>query len=165
MPPSKPPFEESATMLGEQPESNDSVAAVHLVISSSETKKKSKKKKKISFSLGGLISDRHHNTLDQLDQVDTLLPASPREGATAMPREPIVGNQMPMYEAYVHDSRNNDNDLCYYSGAFVLVDTEKEFTKNHWIIGSGCTDHLIPFKDDFAHLGTSVCSASIADRS
>ena len=70
------------TTLGEQPEPNDSVAAVHPVISSLETKKK---KKKISFPLGGLALDHHHNTLDQLNQVDTLLPASPREVAMAIP--------------------------------------------------------------------------------
>ena len=57
--PSKPPFEEIATTLGEQPELNDSVAAVHLVILSLEMKKKLKKKKKVVFSLGGLISDCH----------------------------------------------------------------------------------------------------------
>ena len=96
-PPSKPPFEESVTMLGEQPESNDSVATVCPVILSSEMKKK-KKKKKISFSFGGLVLDHHHNTLDQLDQVDTLLPASPQEVAMATPQEPIVGSQMPMYK-------------------------------------------------------------------
>ena len=37
-----------------------------------------------------------------------------------------------MYEAYVHDSENDDDYLCYYSGTFVLGgDTEKEFTQNH----------------------------------
>ena len=39
---------------------------------------------------------------------------------------------MPMYKAYVHDFENDDNYLCYYSGAFVLgEDTEKEFAKHH----------------------------------
>ena len=83
-PPSNVPCEESATILGQQPELNDSVAAEHLVISSSEMKKKLKKKKKNSFSLGGLVSDHYHNMLDQLNQGDTLLPASPREVAMAM---------------------------------------------------------------------------------
>ena len=73
---------------------------------------------------------------------------------------------MPMYEAYVHDSKKDVDYLCYYSGTFVLGgDAEKEFAKNHWIIDSGCTDHLTPFKDDFAHLGASVLSASITDGS
>ena len=147
-------------MLGKQPELNDSVAAVHPVILNSETKKKN------SFSLGGPVSDHHHNMLDQLNQVDTLLPTSSREVAMAMPQEPIVGHQVPMYEAEVHDSENDDDYLCYYSGAFVLGgDTKKEFAKHHWMIDSGCTDHLTPFKDNFAHLETSVQSASIADGS
>ena len=71
-----------------------------------------------------------------------------------------------MYEANVHDSKNDDDYLCYYSGAFALGgDTEKEFAKHHWMIDSGCTDHLTLFKDDFAHLGTLVRSASIVDGS
>ena len=32
------------------------------------------------------------------------------------------------------------------------------------MINSGCTDHLMPFKDDFAHLGTAVRTATIANR-
>ena len=31
------------------------------------------------------------------------------------------------------------------------------------MIDSGCTDHLTPFKDDFAHLGTTVRSATVAN--
>ena len=74
----------------------------------------------------------HHNTLDQLDQVDILLPASSREVAVSIPQDPIVGCWMPMYEALVHDSENNDDYLCYYSGTFALGgDTEKEFAKHH----------------------------------
>ena len=70
---------------------------------------------------------------------------------------------MSMYETIAYDSENDD-DLCYYSGAFALGgDTEEDFTKNHWMIDSDCTDHLTPFKDDFAHLGTAVCSASITN--
>jgi hypothetical protein len=32
------------------------------------------------------------------------------------------------------------------------------------MIDSGCTDHLSPFKDDFAHLGNQVRHAIIANR-
>ena len=126
---------------------------------------KKQKKEKVSFSLGGLVLDHYYNTLDQLDQVDTLLPASPKEVAMALPREQI-GDWMFMYEAHVHiyNSKNDVNYLCYYSGIFALGgDTEKEFTKHHWMIDSDCTDHLTPFKDDFAHLGTSVCSAPVTN--
>jgi len=31
------------------------------------------------------------------------------------------------------------------------------------MIDSGCTDHLSPFKDDFAHLGNQVCHAVVAN--
>ena len=31
------------------------------------------------------------------------------------------------------------------------------------MIDSGCTDHLTPFKDDFAHLGTTVHFAAVAN--
>ena len=31
------------------------------------------------------------------------------------------------------------------------------------MIDSGCTDHLIPFMDDFAHLGKEICYASVAN--
>jgi len=32
------------------------------------------------------------------------------------------------------------------------------------MIDSGCTDHLSPFKDDFAHLGNQVRYAVVANR-
>ena len=71
---------------------------------------------------------------------------------------------MFMYEADVYDSKNDDDYFCYYSGTFVLGgDTEEDFAKNHWMIDSGCTDHLTSFKDDFAHLGTTVRSTSVAN--
>jgi hypothetical protein len=35
-------------------------------------------------------------------------------------------------------------------------ETDEEFARHHWMIDSGCTDHLSPFKDDFAHLGNQV---------
>ena len=44
-----------------------------------------KKKKKNSFSLGGLVSGRHHNTTDQFDHMESFLSASPEEVAVASP--------------------------------------------------------------------------------
>ena len=131
--------------------------------------RKKQKKKKVSFSLGGLASDRHVNTTAQFDHVDSFLSASPMEAAVTMSRDPpvetpqYIGNWMLMYETIPYDSEN-DEDLCYYSGTFVLGgDLDKSFTKDHWMIDSGCTDHLTPFKDDFAHLGTTVRSATVAN--
>ena len=59
-----------------------------------------------------------------------------------------------------------DNSLAYwYHGAFVLGgDSESIFAKNHWMIDNNCTDHFIPFMDDFVHLGKEVCYVSVANR-
>ena len=128
-----------------------------------------KQKKKVSFSLGGLALDCHVNTTDQVDHVDSFLSASPTEAGMTLSRDPpveapqYIGNWMSMYEVIPYDSEN-DEDLCYYSGAFALGgDLDKNFAKSHWIIDSGCTDHLTPFKDDFAHLGTTIHSATVAN--
>ena len=94
---------------------------------------KKQKKKKVSFSLGGLVSGRHHNTTDQFDHVESFLSASPEEVAMALPQDlPVelprpIGNQMSIYETIAYDSENDD-DLCYYSGAFTLGgDLDKNF--------------------------------------
>jgi len=53
---------------------------------------------------------------------------------------------------------------CYH-GAFALGgDSDKKFARHHWMIDSGCTDNLSPFKDDFAHLGNQVHHAIVANR-
>ena len=44
---------------------------------------KKQKKKKVSFSLGGLVSGRHHNTTDHFNHVESFLSASPEEVAVA----------------------------------------------------------------------------------
>ena len=46
--------------------------------------RKKQKKKKVSFSLGGLASDRHINTADQFDRADSFLSASPTEAAVTL---------------------------------------------------------------------------------
>ena len=48
--------------------------------------KKTKKKPKISFSPGGMISDKgHFGNLEQFNDVDNILPASPLEVAMVAP--------------------------------------------------------------------------------
>ena len=42
-------------------------------------------------------------------------------------------------------------------------DSEPTFAKNHWMIDSGCTDHLTPFLDDFAYLSKEVHYAFVAN--
>ena len=147
--PSEVPPEESIVVEGRDERRKTSVT-------------KKQKKKKVSFSLGGLVSSCHHNTTDHFDHVESFLSALPEEVAVASPRDlPVeapqpIANRMPMYETIVYDSENDD-DLCYYAGAFALGgDPNKDFAKNHWMIDNGCTDHLTLFKDDFAHLGTET---------
>ena len=42
-------------------------------------------------------------------------------------------------------------------------DSEPIFAKHHWMIDSGCTDHLTPFLDDLAHLSKEVCYAFVVN--
>ena len=125
-----------------------------------------KKSKKISFSLEGLASSSHHfNNIDQFDHIQTLLPTFPVELAVAKPQD--HGVRLPNYASsklvYRYDSEN-DGDYYLYHGAFALGgDTAEDFAKHHWMIDSGCTDHLSPFLDNFAHLGNLVQHAVIAN--
>ena len=86
---------------------------------------KKQKKKKVSFSFGGLVSGHHHNITDHFDRVESFLSALPEEVAVTQSRDlPVeapqyIGNRMSMYETITYNSENDD-DLCYYSGAFVL---------------------------------------------
>ena len=48
---------------------------------------KKQKKKKVSFSLGGLVPDCHHNTTDHFDHVESFLSASPEKVAMASPQD------------------------------------------------------------------------------
>ena len=51
---------------------------------------------------------------------------------------------------------NEESNECfsYCIGAFALQSDSSTSTFNcsHWMIDSGCTDHLSPFIDDFVHL-------------
>ena len=127
---------------------------------------KKKKSKKISFSIGGLASSSHHfNNIDQLDHIQTLLPISPVELAVALPRDHGVclSNYASSKLVYGYDSENDDDYYLYHSAFALGGDTEENFAKHHWMIDSGCTDHLSSFLDDFAHLGNMVRHAVIAN--
>ena len=54
--------------------------------------------------------------------------------------------------------------FCYYLGGSPLESDEqsKDFAKTHWMIDSGCTNHLSPFLNDFVRFGTVKHSATIA---
>ena len=72
-------------------------------------------------------------------------------------------NYMSSKLVYIYDSENDDNYYLHH-GAFALGgDTEEDFTRHHWMIDSGCTDHLSPFLDDFAHLGNMVRHTVVAN--
>ena len=107
----------------------------------------------------------HFNNIDQLDHIQTLLPTSPVELAMALPQDHGVrlSNYASSRLVYGYDSENDDNYYLYH-GAFTLGEnTEEDFSRHHWMIDSGCTDHLSPFLDDFAHLGNMVQHTVVAN--
>ena len=60
-------------------------------------------------------------------------------------------HHLPGYDLQILQGLDN-SPAYWYHGTFVLGgDSEPTFAKNHWMIDSGCTDHLIPFLDNFAH--------------
>ena len=63
---------------------------------------------------------------------------------------------------YGYDNKY-DGLNCYHSAFALEGDSDKLLTQHHWMIDNGCTDHLSPFKDDFAHLGNQVCHAVVAN--
>jgi len=63
---------------------------------------------------------------------------------------------------YGYDNKY-DGLNCYHSAFALEGDSDKLFTQHHWMIDSGCIDHLSPFKDDFAHLGNQVRHAIVAN--
>jgi hypothetical protein len=106
--------------------------------------KTKKKLKKISFSIGGLASSSSHfNNIDQLDHIQVLLPPTPLDVAMALPRDHsrrIAGYS----DAVLYGYDNENDDLYCYHGAFALgEETDEEFARHHWMIDSGCTDHLL----------------------
>ena len=70
---------------------------------------------------------------------------------------------MPGYNLQILERLDNSPAYWYHSTFVLEGDSEPTFAKNYWMINSGCTDHLTPFMDDFAHLGKEVCYASIAN--
>ena len=127
---------------------------------------KKKKSKKISFSLGGLASSSYHfNNIDQLDHIQTLLPISPVKLAVAVLQDPGVHltNYVSSKLIYGYDLENDDDYYLYHDAFALGGDTEEDLARHHWMIDSGCTDHLSPFLDDFAHLGNLVRHAVVAN--
>ena len=61
------------------------------------------------------------------------------------------------------DKQSQLLDYFYHSANVLGGDQEDTFAHYHWMIDSGCTDHLSSFEDDFAHLGTQMRYTSIAN--
>ena len=67
---------------------------------------KKKKKPKISFSLGGMILNKgHFGNLEQFDDVDKILPASPLEVAVIAPQEHV--HHLPDYDLQILEGLEN----------------------------------------------------------
>ena len=61
------------------------------------------------------------------------------------------------------DEQSQLLDYFYHSANMLGGDQEDIFARHHWMIDSGCTDHLSPFEDDFVHLGTQTRYAAVAN--
>ena len=66
-----------------------------------------------------------------------------------------------MYE--YDDEQSQLLDYFYHSANALGGDQEDIFARHHWMIDSGCIDHLLPFEDDFVHLGTQMRYATVAN--
>jgi hypothetical protein len=121
--------------------------------------------KKISFSIGGLASSSSQfNNIDQLDHIQVLLPpTSFKNVAVALPQD--HSTCLTGYSDTVLYEYDNENDdlYCYLADFPLEGETDEEFARHHWMIDSGCTDHLSPFKDDFAHLQNQVQHTIVAN--
>ena len=103
----------------------------------------------------------HFGNLEQFDDVDKILPASPLQVAMVAPQEYVYC--LPGYDLQILEGLDNVSAYWYHSTFVLGGDSEPTFAKNHWIIDSGCIDHLTPFLDDFAHLSKEVCYASVTN--
>ena len=152
-----------------------------------------KRKKKMVFSIGGLLSDKDHfNVLDYYFP-DPPIPytSTPEFHVSAPPsilNETYIsieqgtheGNLPPDHQDIyrIQEVEHGDIDslniffnkesneyFSYCIRAFALQSDSSTSTFNcsHWMIDSGCTDHLSPFIDEFIHLEDQKQTASIAN--
>ena len=65
---------------------------------------------------------------------------------------------------YRYDDKQSQLLGYFYHSANTLGgDQEDTFARHHWMIDSGCTDHLSPFEDNFIHLCTQTRYATVAN--
>ena len=108
-----------------------------------------------------ILDKGHFGNLEHFDNVDKILPALPLEVAMVAPQEHI--HHPPGYDLQILEGLDNTSAYWYHSAFALGGDFKPTFTKNHWMINSGCTNYLTPFMDDFAHLGKKVHYASVAN--
>ena len=156
------------------------------------TNKKGKKKDK-KVVMGGLVSSTTHFSSSnivfppipipytQTEAFHASFQPSLRYGAPLETFSPITypshegvillrDREPPLIQQDLDDDRDTFYDeesnmhFCYYLGGNPPEsDEQPNFAKTHWMINSGCTDHLSPFLDDFVHLGTVKRSATVAN--
>jgi len=124
-------------------------------------KKKEKKKKTVRFSCGGLPSDVRHfadnSTINVL--TENPIPYTQTEAFLWSGRKPhsrgshglMVGNRVyGLYPCACHKKEISEKLLS-------------SFRADHWMINSGATNHLTPFKGDFLHLQDLKTTVTIAN--
>ena len=129
-------------------------------------KGKKEKLKKIKFPLRGLISNQEHfGNLDEFNHIQDLLFIISPKVTMAILQDPRVClrhyNDQLIYR-YNHE-QSQLLDYFYHSANVPGGDQEENFAHHHWMINSGCTDHLSSFEDDFVHLGTQTRYAAVAN--
>ena len=108
-----------------------------------------------------ILDNGHFGNLEQFDDVDKILPASSLEVAMVALQERV--HYLPGYDLQILEGLDNSPAYWYHSTFALEGDFEPTFAKNHWMIDSGCIDHLTPFLDDFAHLSKEVYYAFVAN--
>ena len=61
------------------------------------------------------------------------------------------------------DKQSQLLDYFSHSANIPRGDQKDTFACHHWMIDSGCTDHLLLFEDDFVHLGIQMRYATVAN--
>ena len=121
---------------------------------------KKKKEKKLRISLGGLISSTtHHGNHEQLhhsQETDSL-----RLKNLCNYAQQIASHLSdPDYDLYM-EYNDDSHYLCALQGGD--IEDHQVFRRNHWMIDSGATNHLTPFKEDFVHLFDQTAIATVAN--
>ena len=112
------------------------------------------------ISLGGLVSSTtHHGNHEQLhrsQETDSLRLKNLHDYA-----QQIASHLSdPDYDLYM-EYNDDSHYLCALQGGD--IEDHRIFRRNHWMIDSGATNHLTPFKEDFVHLFDQTAIATVAN--